>query len=58
VKLRHYRIPESRREAIRTEVKNMLRAGIIEESNSEWCSPIVLVTKPGDGAVHHDPRPE
>ena len=46
VKLRPYRIPEARREAVRTEVKTMLEADIIEESNSEWCSPIVLVPKP------------
>lgn len=45
VKLRPYRIPEARREAVRTEVKMMLEADIIEESNSEWCSPIVLVPK-------------
>ena len=47
VKLRPYRIPEARREAVRTEVKTMLEVGVIEESNSEWCSPIVLVPKPG-----------
>jgi hypothetical protein len=50
VKLRPYRIPEARREAVRTEVKTMLEAGVIEESNSEWCSPIVLVPKP-DGTI-------
>ncbi|KAJ8364561.1 hypothetical protein SKAU_G00133920 [Synaphobranchus kaupii] len=48
VKLRPYRIPEARREAIAAEVKAMLSAGIIEESNSEWCSPIVLVPKPDE----------
>ena len=50
VKLRPYRIPEARREAVRTEVKTMLEAGVIEVSNSEWCSPIVLVPKP-DGTI-------
>ena len=50
VKLRPYRIPEARREAVRTEVKTMLEVGVIEESNSEWCSPIVLVPKP-DGTI-------
>ena len=50
VKLRPYRIPEARREAVRIEVKTMMEAGIIEESNSEWCSTIVLVMKP-DGSI-------
>uniref|UniRef100_A0A8C5CZT0 ribonuclease H n=1 Tax=Gadus morhua TaxID=8049 RepID=A0A8C5CZT0_GADMO len=50
VKLRPYRIPEARREAVRSEVKTMLEAGVIEESNSEWCSPIVLMPKP-DGTI-------
>ena len=50
VKLRPYRVPEARKEAIKEEVKKMLEAGIIEESRSEWCSPIVLVPKP-DGTV-------
>jgi len=47
VKLRPYRILEARRDAVRSEVKTMLEAGIIEESNSEWCSPIVCGPKPG-----------
>ena len=50
VKLRPYRVPEARKEAIKEEVKKMLEAGIIEESRSEWCSPIVLIPKP-DGTV-------
>ena len=50
VKLRPYRLPEARRAAVRDEVRNMLRAGVIVESNSGWCSPIVLVPKP-DGTT-------
>jgi len=50
VKIRPYRIPEARREAVRQEVKTMLKNGIIEESHSEWSSPIVLVPKP-DGTI-------
>ena len=50
VKLRPYRVPNARREAIEREVHNMLAADIIEPSKSEWCSPIVLVPKP-DGTV-------
>lgn len=34
------RILEARRDAVWSEVKTMLEAGIINESNSEWCSPI------------------
>lgn len=46
VNLKPYRIPEARREAIRLEIKRMLEFGVIEESLSEWSSPIVLVPKP------------
>ncbi|MGH0125953.1 UNVERIFIED_CONTAM: hypothetical protein FKN15_025173 [Acipenser sinensis] len=44
--MRPYRVPETRRSAIREEVKEMLEAGVIEESTSEWSSPIVMVPKP------------
>ena len=55
VKLRSYHILEARRDAVRTEVKTMLEAGVIEKSKwsrrvEEWCSPIVLVPKP-DGTI-------
>uniref|UniRef100_A0A8C5C6I6 Gypsy retrotransposon integrase-like protein 1 n=1 Tax=Gadus morhua TaxID=8049 RepID=A0A8C5C6I6_GADMO len=46
VRVPPYRIPEARREAIRTEVRRMLQLGVIEESRSAWCSPVVLVPKP------------
>ena len=45
-----YRIPEARRKAVSQEVQTMLQLGVIEESNSDWCSPIVLVPKP-DGTI-------
>lgn len=38
------------REVLEQEVPNMLALGIIEEYNSPWCSPPVLVPKP-DGFV-------
>ncbi|CAM5101263.1 unnamed protein product, partial [Eretmochelys imbricata] len=50
VNVKPYRIPEAKREEIRTEVKKMLALGVIEESRSQWSSPVVLVPKP-DGGV-------
>ncbi|XP_073727643.1 uncharacterized protein [Misgurnus anguillicaudatus] len=50
VQQRPYRIPEARREAIKEEVREMLRLGVIEESQSAWSSPIVMVPKP-DGTI-------
>lgn len=50
VKQKPYRIPEARRAAVEKEVAAMLQAGIIEPSNSNWCSPIVIVPKP-DGSL-------
>ncbi|CAM4403535.1 unnamed protein product [Lepidochelys olivacea] len=50
VTLRPYRIPAAKREEIKAEVKKMLELGVIEESYSQWSSPIVLVPKP-DGTM-------
>ncbi|XP_068097047.1 uncharacterized protein [Hyperolius riggenbachi] len=44
--IKPYRIPEARRKAVSEEVKRMLELDIIEESQSDWSSPIVLVPKP------------
>uniref|UniRef100_A0A803JM67 Gypsy retrotransposon integrase-like protein 1 n=1 Tax=Xenopus tropicalis TaxID=8364 RepID=A0A803JM67_XENTR len=49
VNVKPYRVPEARREAISQEVKKMLELGVIEESHSDWSSPIVLIPKP-DGS--------
>ncbi|XP_077962421.1 uncharacterized protein LOC144410313 isoform X1 [Gasterosteus aculeatus] len=49
VRVKPYRVPEARREAIRQEVSRMLQLGVIEESHSAWSSPVVLVPKP-DGS--------
>ncbi|RXN19685.1 zinc finger and SCAN domain-containing 9 [Labeo rohita] len=45
-----YRVPEKMVEKLKTEVKMMLEMGIVEPSQSEWSSPILLVPKK-DGGV-------
>ena len=45
VRLSPYRLPHAYRDLVHTEVQEMLDAGIIEPSSSEWASPIVLVNK-------------
>ncbi|CAM4702666.1 unnamed protein product [Lepidochelys kempii] len=50
VTIRPYRIPEAKREEIRTKVKLKPELWVIEESHSQWSSPIVLVPKP-DGTL-------
>ena len=50
VNQRPYRVPEARKVAIQEEVRKMLELGVVEESQSAWSSPIVLVPKP-DGSV-------
>ncbi|XP_077936125.1 uncharacterized protein LOC144383152 [Gasterosteus aculeatus] len=49
VRSRPYRLPEHKKEVVRRELASMLELGVIE-SNSAWCSPIVLVAKK-DGSV-------
>lgn len=46
VKMCPYWIPEARQVAIEQEIQKMLTLGVIEESCSEWASPVVLVPKP------------
>ncbi len=50
VRQRPYRVPEARRHAIKEEVQEMLRLGVMEPSRSPWSSPIVMVPKP-DGTL-------
>ena len=40
-----YRLPHAYRETVEKELKEMLEDGIIEPSESDWASPIVLVKK-------------
>ncbi|KAI7813488.1 hypothetical protein IRJ41_018565 [Triplophysa rosa] len=50
VRSRAYRLPEHRKKVVQAELEAMLDLGVIEESNSDWASPIVLVPKT-DGSV-------
>lgn len=45
-----YRLPPKLFEGVRTELDNLLEAGIIEPSTALWSSPLVPVVKP-DGSV-------
>ena len=45
VKQPPYRLPYAYRQQVQEELADMLESGIIEESSSEWASPIVLVHK-------------
>lgn len=40
-----YRVSHTEREAIRSQVEEMLQAGIVEPSTSPWPSPVVMVPK-------------
>lgn len=51
IRLAPYRLPHAYRELVRKEIEEMLEAGVIEPSNSEWAAPIVLVDKK-DGTMH------
>lgn len=47
IRCKPYRVSATEREFIRIEVEKMLQAGVIEPSTSAFCSPVVLVPKPG-----------
>jgi hypothetical protein len=46
VRQHSYRIPQAKLEIAKREVESMLELGVIEESNSPWSSPYLLVPKP------------
>jgi len=45
IKRNPYRLPFSQRKLVEDHIENMLKAGIIEPSQSPWSSPIVIVDK-------------
>lgn len=47
VKSKHYPMSPPRQEEAYREIDRLLAMGVIEESNSPWCSPVVVVRKPG-----------
>ena len=50
IRQKPYRIPQAYREEVLKELEEMEKQGIIEKSESEWASPLVIVTKK-DGGV-------
>jgi RNase H-like domain found in reverse transcriptase/Reverse transcriptase (RNA-dependent DNA polymerase)/Integrase zinc binding domain len=48
VYVKPYRLPYSQKEEINRQVEEMLENGIIEETRSEWSSPILVVPKKRD----------
>ncbi len=50
VRSRPYRLPEHKKKVVQSELEALLEMGVIEESHSDWASPIVLVPKT-DGSV-------
>lgn len=45
IRQRPRRVPVSLREQVETQKEKMLQDGVIEESDSPWCSPVVLARK-------------
>ena len=45
MKQRPYRLPHAYWEEVKQELNDMLTEGVIEPSQSDWASPIVLVRK-------------
>lgn len=56
IKAKHYPLSPPRQAEAYEEIKRLLSLGVIEESNSPWCSPAVLVRKPGKVRLCIDSR--
>jgi hypothetical protein len=47
---RSYRLPEAQKAEIEKQVDEMLEKGVIEQSNSPWNSPLLIVPKKVDAS--------
>lgn len=56
IKCRHYPLSPPRQAEVYQELNRLLEMGVIEESNSPWCFPIVSVRKPGKVRLCLDSR--
>lgn len=56
IKCRHYPLSPPRQAEVYKELDRLLQMGVIEESNSPWCFPIVNVRKPGKVRLCLDSR--
>lgn len=52
IRKKPYAVPQALKATLREEVKQMLQIGIIEHSESPYCSPSVVVTKK-DGGIRY-----
>jgi transposase InsO family protein len=50
VNIKPYRLPEAQKQEARRQVEELKRGGIIEESNSPWNSPLLVVKKKADAS--------
>jgi hypothetical protein len=48
-----YRAGPAARKAEKDEVERMLKLGVIEPSNAEWASPVVLIPKPDGSTIFY-----
>jgi hypothetical protein len=50
INTRPYRLPESQKAEVDKQVDKILKEGVITESNSPWCSPLLVVPKKRDAS--------
>lgn len=56
IKCKHYPLSPPRQAEVYEELDRLLKLGVIEESNSPWCFPVVNVRKPGKVRLCLDSR--
>jgi len=47
---RNYKYPQAHDEEVETQIKEMIKLGIIQKSKSPYCSPIWIVPKKSDAS--------